>query len=108
MPLAALSTFEFVGFGVGACVVLLLLLLRRTADGFSYGDHKRIRRVEEQLDFIVNHLGLKGVPASAAMWKEAADAGDKIAAIKAYREETGAGLKEAKEAVEAYIGTRGR
>ena len=33
--------------------------------------------------------------------------GQKIAAIKRVREETGAGLKEAKEAVEAYASSQG-
>jgi ribosomal protein L7/L12 len=33
----------------------------------------------------------------------AADPGRKIEAIKVYREETGAGLAEAKEAIESFI-----
>ena len=36
----------------------------------------------------------------------AADPRRKIEAIKVYREETGAGLAEAKEAVEAFINNR--
>ena len=37
-----------------------------------------------------------------------ADRGEKIPAIKAYREATGAGLAEAKRAVEEYLAGRGR
>jgi hypothetical protein len=44
-------------------------------------------------------------PLSERVKELARDPGRKIEAIKAYREETGAGLAEAKEAVEAYLGT---
>jgi ribosomal protein L7/L12 len=47
-------------------------------------------------------------PLSRHVMEIASDPGRKISAIKAYREETGLGLKEAKDAVEAWIasGTR--
>jgi ribosomal protein L7/L12 len=45
-----------------------------------------------------------GTPGMSDLVKQlAADPRSKIAAIKAYREETDVGLKEAKDAVEAYI-----
>lgn len=70
----------------------------------------RLRRIERKLDLILDHLGLDGEdPAAASLPAEArrlADDGRKIEAIKAYREQTGAGLREAKEAIEAYLAGR--
>ncbi|WP_328540551.1 ribosomal protein L7/L12 [Streptomyces sp. NBC_00344] len=67
-------------------------------------DH-RFARVERQLDLITAHLG---VPSELDAELSAVDAllrqGKSIAAIKAYREITGAGLKEAKEAVDQRAG----
>ena len=61
---------------------------------------KRVARVERKLDQILDHLGLS----SPEPWSEEVNAllrdGNKIQAIKAYREATGAGLAEAKEAVD--------
>ncbi len=70
-------------------------------------DLERLARVEEKLDLLLTHAGLDYTPAPKAGWQALADdgPGSKIAAIKAYREETGAGLAEAKRAVEEYIGS---
>ncbi|MFD4523777.1 ribosomal protein L7/L12 [Streptomyces sp. NPDC058470] len=61
---------------------------------------RRIARVEKKLDLIIGHLGIHEddselAEVAAFLWD-----GKKIQAIKAYRAATGAGLKEAKEAVE--------
>jgi ribosomal protein L7/L12 len=61
-----------------------------------------LSRLEAKIDLLLAHAGLEydpyaNLPASVA---EAVRGGDKIAAIKAYREATGAGLKEAKDFVE--------
>jgi hypothetical protein len=68
----------------------------------------QLRRVERKLDLILAHLGIEykddnPLPPDA---RELADRGDKIAAIKAFRQNTGAGLAEAKHAVESYLGRR--
>jgi ribosomal protein L7/L12 len=65
----------------------------------------RLARVEEKLDLLLTHAGLDYTPAPKATWQAVADEGParKIAAIKAYRDETGAGLAEAKRAVEEYM-----
>ena len=70
---------------------------------------KRLRRIESKLDRILDHLGIRqedltADPDLSPTVRELADKGQKINAIKAYREETGAGLKDAKEAVDAYLG----
>jgi ribosomal protein L7/L12 len=61
---------------------------------------RRIARVEHKVDLILDHLGLHQddphLPQVAALLRD----GKKIQAIKAYREATGADLREAKEAVE--------
>ncbi|MFI4996051.1 MAG: ribosomal protein L7/L12 [Hyphomicrobiales bacterium] len=52
--------------------------------------------------------GTASSPALSARVQEIArDRNRKIAAIKAYREETGLGLKEAKDAVEGWLASRG-
>lgn len=104
MPFAAMTTFDY--FVVA--VVLLSLLIRRPAAGLTHADRKRLRQVEDKLDLILGSLGLEYEPAPDAAWKAAADAGETIEAIRCYREQTGVGLKEAKETVDAYIGTKRR
>jgi hypothetical protein len=65
---------------------------------------ERLRRIEHQLDLILTHLSIDYVPRPKGTWQELADdPARKIAAIKAYREEHGVGLAEAKKAVENYI-----
>jgi ribosomal protein L7/L12 len=77
-------------------------------DGLSADDAARLRRVERKLDLILKHLGLDAGDLAAASdaVRAHADRGDKIAAIKQHREETGAGLAEAKDAVDAYLRSR--
>ncbi|MEY9928788.1 ribosomal protein L7/L12 [Catenulispora sp. GP43] len=73
----------------------------------------RLAAIEEKLDRLLAHLGLDGDgPATAVPGRTEAQAnteaqvsalilaGKKIQAIKAYREATGQGLKDAKDAVE--------
>lgn len=66
---------------------------------------ERVRKLEHQLDFILDHLQLsppnepepRVSPEILDMLRE----GRKIEAIKLYREETGLGLKEAKEFIDS-------
>lgn len=62
----------------------------------------RISNLERKLEHLYAHLGLQE-PSDAVSQTviDLARAGQSIAAIKAYREETGAGLADAKRAVEA-------
>lgn len=63
-------------------------------------------RVERKLNALLRHHGVdptQGLPLSERVKQLADDPSRKIEAIRVYREETGAGLAEAKEAVEAYI-----
>lgn len=66
----------------------------------------RLARVEGKLNALLRHFHLDPAPGfalSERVMELARDPAKKIEAIKAYREETGAGLAEAKEAVEAFM-----
>ncbi|PKW11120.1 Ribosomal protein L7/L12 C-terminal domain-containing protein [Streptomyces sp. 1222.5] len=60
----------------------------------------RLARVERKLDLIMEHLDLREDVARMDEVTALVREGKKIHAIKVYRETTGAGLKEAKEAVD--------
>jgi ribosomal protein L7/L12 len=88
--------------------VLVLLVVagsRRSAAGHQA---RRLAVVERKLDLIMAHLGIREPESDApgAVLQELL-AGRKIQAIKVYREATGVGLKEAKEAVERLATQRG-
>lgn len=84
---------------IGAALLL-------TALGSWWDLTARVGRIERKLNALVRHHGAdptQGLPQSARVKQLADDPARKIEAIKVYREETGAGLADAKEAVEAYI-----
>jgi ribosomal protein L7/L12 len=77
-------------------LVLLLLLSGYGASTFSH--MRRIQELERKLNLVLTHLGIDPnvqVTPSSHVASLAADPRQRIAAIKAYREQTGAGLKEA-------------
>jgi ribosomal protein L7/L12 len=83
-----------------ACSILFWLLATRSSASAD------LRRIERKLNALLRHQGIDPAqtPAVSERIKQlAADPARKIEAIKAYREETGASLVEAKEAVEAII-----
>ncbi|MFE6620722.1 ribosomal protein L7/L12 [Streptomyces sp. NPDC008086] len=61
---------------------------------------QRVARVERKLDLVLDHLGLDGADPRMGEVLSLVRTDKKIQAIKVYREITGAGLKEAKEAVD--------
>jgi hypothetical protein len=91
---------------VAAAVVLIGLL---AVWGAVSQTRARLDRVERRLNLLLRHFNIDvapGSPLSDRVRGLADDPARKIEAIKAYREETGAGLAEAKAAVEAYLGGR--
>ncbi len=67
---------------------------------------RRLGLVESKIDAVLEHLG---IPFAEPRFEDVdayLRAGKKMQAIKAYRERTGAGLAEAKEAVERRSGER--
>lgn len=77
-------------------------------------DSVQLRRIDAKLDLVLKRLELEHQDSvkedglSEEVKALAADPARKIAAIKLLREQTGMDLKDAKDAVEAYIGGRGR
>lgn len=70
---------------------------------------RRTARVERKLDLVIEHLGIEAGPLAPALdgvYALVRD-GKKIEAIKAYREATGVGLKEAKEEVDRIESAQG-
>jgi hypothetical protein len=89
---------------LGSAIGTLLVVL------FSYGNTTaRLRGIERKLNALLRHHGVdptQGLPLSDRVKQLAADPGRKIEAIKVYRDETGAGLAEAKEAIESFTKSR--
>ena len=79
-----------------------------SGEGLSADDAARLRRIERKLDRILKHLGIDvgGAETVSEAVRALVERGETIAAIKRHREETGVGLAEAKEAVEAYERSR--
>ncbi|KUN99692.1 ribosomal protein L7/L12 [Streptomyces caeruleatus] len=61
---------------------------------------QRVARVERKLDLVLDHLGLDAEDPRMGEVLSLVRTDKKIQAIKVYREITGAGLKEAKDAVD--------
>ena len=76
--------------------VLLILLSASGAAHFGY--MRRIQELERKLNLVLTHLGIDSnatVAPSSHVMRLAANPRQRIEAIKAYREQTGAGLKVA-------------
>ena len=103
------AVLEFSDYGIIALIVILF-----AGGGAAYGslrttDAGHVARVERKIDALLRHLNIVYVdPASpeglsAEVQTLANDPTKKIEAIKLHREQTGLGLKEAKDAVEVYM-----
>jgi ribosomal protein L7/L12 len=69
----------------------------------------RVSRIERKLNALLRHHSVElthRLPLSDRVKQLVSDPDRKMEAIKVYRKETGAGLAEAMEAVEAYIHSR--
>jgi ribosomal protein L7/L12 len=67
----------------------------------------RLAQLERKIDLILDHLGIEHHDDLEDQLASLLGQGQKIQAIKLYRERTGAGLKESKDAVEAIAARRG-
>jgi ribosomal protein L7/L12 len=90
----ALLVGGVIGAAAMAIVFARTAALERRLDALS--------RLDGKLDALLRHAGIRFDPYAEVPAKVVAalDRGEKIMAIKHYREATGAGLKEAKEFVE--------
>jgi ribosomal protein L7/L12 len=85
-------------------ILLVVLVWQWGSQGRANSQmEKRLRDLEVRFEKLQRHIGFvadPNPPTTADVMILARTPGSKIAAIKAYREQTGAGLKEAKDAVE--------
>ena len=85
----------------GTFWLVLVLGLLMVAQYLSPKANGSNRRLERKVDLILKHLGIDPNPGVDEKVLELMRAGQKIEAIKLYREQTGVGLKEAKDYVES-------
>ncbi|WP_369272268.1 ribosomal protein L7/L12 [Streptomyces sp. R11] len=85
---------------VGYFIALVVIVGFVSAESRISRADRRVARVERKLDLIIDHLGLRDDDPRMAKVAALLRDDKKIQAIKEYREITGAGLVEAKEAVE--------
>jgi ribosomal protein L7/L12 len=79
----------------------LMVLLSMARNSSSVANGSKTSRLERKVDLILKHLGLDPNQGVDEKIMELMKAGQKIEAIKLYREQTGVGLKEAKDYVES-------
>jgi ribosomal protein L7/L12 len=97
-----------------ALVVLLagLILLGLASSANSRREQlrtaARLAAIEQKLDAVVAHLGISVRDRELPEVLRLIFADQRVAAIRAYRAETGAGLLEAKNAVDAIAAQHGR
>lgn len=98
-----LGPFEVAVAGITG-FTLMAIFAGGKKGGLRASDAVRLRRIEAKLDALLRHHELEspGDPGLDAEVRRLLDNGQKIAAIKRYRERTGAGLAEAKAAVEGF------
>jgi Ribosomal protein L7/L12 C-terminal domain len=99
---------SMIGWWVALAAFALALVMAVAGRGSRSGDvERRLTRIERRLQLVVDHLGIVEPQPSYPGVIAELDQGRKIQAIKAYREATGVGLKEAKAAVDAIARERG-
>ena len=99
-----------------AWITLIVIVFTGSSTAYTLSrasDAARLYRIEAKLSLILKHLGLeyKDPTTFEGLSEEVKMLADKptgkIEAIKLLREQTGLGLKAAKDTVEAYIAKRG-
>ena len=106
------AVLELIDFCVIAAIVMVFAGGAAAHTFFRPSDAARLRRLEWKVDHLLRHLNIQ-VPdpmtsagLSEAVRRLADDPATKIQAIRLHREQTGLGLKAAKDAVEAYCADR--
>lgn len=96
MPRMDATTAVLVLGGAGLLMLALSAVMSRRATGTT----ARLTAIEHRLGLIMDHLGVAEPEPDVADIVERMVAGKKVEAIKLYRQRTGLGLREAKDAVE--------
>ncbi|MBZ4015689.1 hypothetical protein [Streptomyces purpurogeneiscleroticus] len=86
-----------------ALVILVFVLAISLPDGRHRRLERRLRELDRKLDLLLDHHGIADERPGMAEVDELLRRDRKVEAIKRYRQLTGAGLAEAKQAVEARI-----
>jgi len=84
------------------CVGLVASVLERKLAQMD----RRLSRIERRLDAVISQLGIPLFQGELDKVAALVQQGKKIQAIRTYRQLTGAGLKEARDAVETMAGSR--
>lgn len=87
-------------FAAAALVILAVGLMIGSVERRLRRMERRLRKVEYRIDVVSRHVGVPTNDDELQAVDLLLERGSKIKAIKLYREITGAGLAEAKEAVE--------
>jgi ribosomal protein L7/L12 len=96
---------DYTLLGLGVAVIALVAVT--ASAGRREAERRQIRRlalVERKLDAVLDHLGVEVHEPHLEQVEVLLGQGKTIQAIKAYREATGADLREAKEAVDRISG----
>ncbi len=92
---------------LGLGIALIALVAVTASAGRREAERRQMRRlalVERKLDAVLDHLGVEVPEPHLEQVEVLLGQGKTIQAIKAYREATGADLREAKEAVDRLSG----
>ena len=81
-------------------LAVVLLLLGSVGNREGRDVQYRLRRLEAKVDALLAHAGVAVTGPELVAVQEHLARGEKIAAVRAYREATGAGLADAKHAVD--------
>ncbi len=109
LAIPLLAALEFSDFAIIAAIVLVIAGGSAAWGARTPASEQTVLRLESKLNLIMKHLGIERPDPSSALGlsEEVRRLADnptlKIQAIKLHREQTGASLKEAKDAIEAYM-----
>jgi ribosomal protein L7/L12 len=98
--------YTLIGLGLGVGLALVAVSASASRREAERRQMRRLALVERKLDAVLDHLGVKVPEPHIERVEALLGQGKTIEAIKAYREATGADLREAKEAVDR-LGGRG-
>ena len=83
--------------------IIIALLLAASRSTGKAAAQERLRRIEDKLNVLMNHLNIDYVPHSKDRWQRLADDGDMDDAIAEYTQSHSVSEEEAKLVVEQYI-----
>lgn len=98
---------DYTIMGLGVAVILALVTVNASVSRRETDRQlRRLALVERKLDAVLDNLGVEVTQPHLEQVEALLRRGKTIHAIKAYREATGADLREAKEAVDRLSGRR--